>query len=111
MIEAGQDRSQSLKSTGPIADINSLITFPDHLVGGINRHNILINGAIFGSLIDTGSQVSLLNETMYRRFFNYIPLTDIGSFLKVKAVSGEQLKYIGAVDLFIHLGQNIPQGG
>ena len=76
-------------------------------MGGVNRHNIILNGAVFCALIDTGSQVSIINKKMYEQYFNYLPLTDIGQFLNVKAVNGQALKYIGAVDIFTQLGRSL----
>ena len=67
----------------------------------------MLNGAVFYALIDTGSQVSIINRSMYEQYFNYLPLIDIGQILNVKSVNGQALKYIGAVDLFTQLGRSL----
>ena len=84
-----------------------MFTLPANLVGKQNIHKVLLNGALIDSLIDTGSQVSIINEGMYQKFFNYLPLIDIPSILNVKQVNGQSLGYIGAVELFVTLGKNV----
>ena len=77
------------------------------MIGKTNVHNVLLNGAPYKALIDTGSQVSILNESLYKQYFNYLPLIDLKDILNVKQVNGEQLKYLGAVELYVTLGKNL----
>lgn len=54
--------------------INTLVTFPNKLVGRENISPVLINGAVINSLIDTGSQVSLISKSLYDKYFSYVEL-------------------------------------
>ena len=88
-------------------DIATLFTMPGSLVGSKNIHNIGINGIQYPVLLDTGSQVSIINETMWRTQFRCIPLIEVKDFLSVRGVGGRQIDYIGAVDLFVNFGEEL----
>lgn len=87
--------------------LSSLVTFPSNLIGKQNLHYVLLNGAPIQALIDTGSQVSIMNEGMYKKYFDYLPLQDVSTLLSVKQVNGESLQYIGAIEVYLNLGRNL----
>ena len=93
---------------------SSTVTCPDRLVGRANIHTIKLNGASCSALIDTGSQVSLISSSLYEQWFGYLPLITLEELADrdirapiVKSVSGEDIHYIGALELRVTLGQKL----
>ncbi len=87
--------------------INGLITYPKKLVGKTNIHTVSINGSKVDSLIDTGSQVSIISHNLYCEFFNYLTIEPLEKILNLKGVTGNQLDYEGYVDLFVTPGEKL----
>ncbi len=108
------DRPLSPQPQGPItlAPLNSAISFPNRIVGRANLHPVMLNGVIIQSLIDTGSQVSLMSESLYRSCFNYLELQSVDAIMggaapRLRTVSGEELRYVGAVEVRVRLGEKL----
>ena len=108
------DQSPSKVATGPPSTyaFNTSISFPNRVIGKSNIHPVLLNGIVIQSMIDTGSQVSLMNESLYRKSFGYLDLLSVekllgGSSPKLRAVNGEVVRYIGAIEVHLRLGKSL----
>ena len=66
-----------------------------------------MNGAEHQALIDTGSMVSIINESMLKRHFSWVPIEAIDTVYQVHAVGGKVLDYIGVVHLQVSLGKSL----
>ena len=68
---------------------------------------MLINGAVIKSLVDTGSQVSVISQSLYEQYFSYVELQPLSKVVSLKGITGDNLDYIGFVELFVRLGSNL----
>ena len=100
------EKAESQNISG-INSVNTLVTFPNKLVGSENVHSILLNGAVVRSLIDTGSQVSLISKSLYDRYFSYIELKPVDQVINLKGVTGDVINHLGVVELFVRLGSKL----
>ena len=60
----------------------------NRLVGEPNEGVAQIEGKMCKCLLDTGSQITTLSESYYKRYLSHIPLHDIGNLLQVEAANG-----------------------
>lgn len=77
------------------------------IIGKEAVYPVLLNGAVCKALIDTGSQVSIISEAAYKKYFNYVPIKDVNEFVSIKTVTGGDVGYLGTVELCLHLGKNL----
>ena len=71
-----------------------------------------MNGSLVTALIDTGSQVSLMSESLYRTHFSYLQMQSVESLMgdqvpQLRTVSGQKLAYKGAVEVYVTLGERM----
>ena len=90
-----------------VYSLNTLVTFPNKLVGRENLHPILMNGAVVTALIDTGSQVSLISQGMYDKYFSYVDLQPISRVVNIRGITGDTLAYTGFVEIFVRFGSRL----
>ena len=71
-----------------------------------NLQDIEINGTEVKALIDTGSQVSFVSNSLYGDYFGYLPMIPIDRLANydievpvVRTVTGDEVKYIRAVEM------------
>ena len=105
------ETSTSAKSTPKKKEfdyyISDLISYPNKLVGKTNIHTVRINGAEIDSLIDTGSQVSIISYNLYSELFNYLKIKPLEQILNLRGITGNSLGYEGYVDLYVTPGENL----
>ena len=99
--------------TPPLVDkeqthsLNTLVTFPNKLIGRENVHPILMNGAVISALIDTGSQVSIISQSMFDKYFSYVELQPLSRVINLRGITGDTLAYTGFVEIFVRLGTKL----
>ena len=94
-------RQLNVDHTIVFAEIHSAINEQfESLVGPSFSTTISIEGVEVSCLIDSGSQVSIITESLYREHFSHLPLHNI-STLTVMGAGGNIVPYLGyvAVDL------------
>ena len=75
---------------------------PDELIGEPNESSMMINNVQCRSLIDTGSTVSTLSETLYKSL--NVPIHSLDSMLlNVEGATRHLLPYLGYVDVAINI--------
>ena len=80
---------------------------PSQIYGRKTIFPIGVNGATIYSLIDSGSQVSIISEYTYRKWFDYLPLQKVDESQGLMSASGGNIPYLGAISLAINLGKNL----
>ncbi len=85
--------------------INGLISYPNKLVG--KKNTVRINGADINSLIDTGSQVSIISHNLYSELFNYLTIKPLEKLLNLQGITGNSLDYMGYVELYVTPGEKL----
>ena len=92
MVDDRQQQSPNTKSN----------FIPDELIGEPNESSMMINNVQCRSLIDTGSTVSTLSETLYKSL--NVPIHSLDSMLlNVEGATGHLLPYLGYVDVAINI--------
>ncbi len=66
-----------------------------------------ISGAEIDSLIDTGSQVSIISYNLYCELFNYLKIKPLEQILNHRGNTGNSLEYVGYVDLYVTPGEKL----
>jgi transposase InsO family protein len=69
------------------------------LVGDSNEAVVLIGGRECLALIDTGSQVSNLSESYYRKHLPEFQLYSLSEILEIEGVAGQLLTYLGYIEI------------
>ncbi len=97
-----------------IGSIPSRIDYAPQLVSSCPHLSVLFGGAPIPCLIDTGSMVTTLTESCFRKYFD--PLGREGlkpcQWLQLWAANGLEIQYIGYVELDIELcGSLVPKCG
>jgi transposase InsO family protein len=71
----------------------------DDLCGPINTADMFLNNVACKTLVDTGSSVSTISESLYKKL--NVPLLPLGDILKVEAATGHVLPYTGYVKCYL----------
>ena len=70
---------------------------------------VSVRGHPVTMILDTGSEVTILPETIYRQLSNEKPdLQDISQWLKVYGANGLEIPYVGYTELDISLPKGCP---
>ena len=72
-VQAARVMSQQLKGNVKVVDDNEVIG----LVGPANETEIILNGRKVNTLLDSGSQVTLVSESYYREHLSQYPLQPV----------------------------------
>jgi len=82
-------------------------------VGYCPTTTVLIEGKEVNCLIDTGSQVSTVTETLFRNLLDAVPkLRDITKWMKVTGANNLPIPYLGYIEVDIRINNvTIPQVG
>ena len=72
------------------------------LVGPSLQTSVKIEDIDCPCLVDSGSQVTMMSESLYKSSFNEFPLQDVSS-LKVMGAGGERIPYLGYISVNVHL--------
>ena len=84
---------------GPSIKNNLVRNTPTGLFGSPTETTVLLEGKEVPSLLDTGSTVSTLCESYYRKHLEQsIPLKEITSLLDIECAGGTQLPYSGYIE-------------
>lgn len=78
------------------------------LIGETNEVHILINNIPVTSLLDTGCCESLVSETFYREHLSSIELRPIEDILNTECADGQNLPYLGYIDVEISITTGLP---
>ena len=78
-------------------------SFPDNLVGPALETPVGVNGTSAVALVDTGSQVSTLSHSFYKRHCSSFPLVSCSSLLNVEGADGNRIPYFGFFECNITL--------
>ena len=92
-----------------MAQIKSQI--PQELVGNTSVTDVFVEGIACKALLDTRSTVSKISEDFYRQYLPDIPVVSLNKLLQVQSVTGDELPYLGyiEVDLAVSTFSNDPQ--
>ena len=80
---------------------------PEKLVGGSNETDVLLNGINCRALLDTGSSVSTLCESFYRKLSG-VPLEPLQEILNIEGAAGQKLPYLGYVSMVLEIPEMNP---
>ena len=76
-------------------------SLPDNLIGDTPEVQGLINNIKCSALVDTGSQVTTISHSFYKRYLAHVPIQSCSSLLRVEGVGGESLPYIGYIEAVV----------
>mgnify|MGYP005948850939 CR=1 FL=1 len=87
--------------------------FHSRVIGKCPVINISVSGINLPCLVDTGSMVSTVTESFYRKFIEPLGTSLIqNSFIQLKAANGLEIPYIGYIEVDVHyLGNILKQRG
>lgn len=71
------------------------------LVGKANECNAFVDGHLCKALLDTGSQVTSISESFYRRYLSHRAIQSVNKLLKVIGVTGQNVQFLGYIELDI----------
>lgn len=75
---------------------------PKHLIGEANEADILLDGINCCALLDTGSSVSTLCESFYKRLSG-VTLEPLQEILNIEGAAGQKLPYLGYVSMSLQI--------
>ena len=108
MQEAGKLKRPASK--GGKAGQNSDFSPKTPLIGSSNTVSIGVNGTLVKGLLDSGSMVSTMSQSLVDRL--NLPLHPVQDFVTVQGVNGDIIPYRGWVEAVVQLsegyGKNIP---
>lgn len=82
--------------------------FDSRVIGKCPVINISVSGINLACLVDTGSMVSTVTESFYRKFIEPLGTLLIqNSFIQLKAANGLEIPYIGYIEVDVHYHGNI----
>lgn len=82
------------------------------LLGQCPTVPVCINGHPLEGLLDTGSQVTLMDQNLFSQYLAHQVGLDSGHFLKLKAANGLDIPYVGYATLdFVIEGVLVPERG
>lgn len=111
--EEGIFKLQKAYDEGPVLGLNNNINGPDikknpvkltppGLFGKATETTVILEGKQISSLLDTGSTVSTISESYYKRqLSDQIQLHKIESILEIECAGGTQLPYTGFIEVNI----------
>ena len=67
----------------------------ENIIGAANEARVLLENIWCNALLDTGSQVSTLAESFYRKHFIHLSLEDCSSLLRIEGAGGHTIPYLG----------------
>jgi hypothetical protein len=73
------------------------------LIGEAPEVICTVNGVNTKALVDTGSQVTSIAESLYNKQFSKIPLHDVSKCLRIETVGGQTLPYHGCFNCTISI--------
>ena len=74
----------------------------EKLVGASPRVSAKIGGRVVQALVDTGSQVSMISEGLFREIFgSEEKVKDVGPLLRITAANGLEVPYVGYIEVDI----------
>lgn len=79
---------------------------PDNLIGSPNEAQIILNDQTCTALLDTGSTVSTVSQSLFETLEN-VTLNPLQNIINIEGVTGHLLPYNGYIDV----GLNIPMLG
>ena len=79
----------------PVREIPMHVDQSENLVGTANEARVLLENVRCNALLDTGSQVSTLAESFYRKHFSHLPLEDCSLLLRIEGAGGHTIPYLG----------------
>ena len=78
------------------------------LVGSASEVEVYIEGIKVPALLDTGSTVSTVNESFYKRCLSHLELHEIKELINIECADGQPLPYFGFIEASIYSG-GIPE--
>jgi len=77
------------------------------LVGPCCESPISINGTAATCLIDSGSQVTVVSESFYRKFLKNVCLEQLDTALDITSAEGQLVPYLGVVKVSVELPEHV----
>lgn len=77
--------------------------FPKQLLGAANEADVVVNGVICRSLLDTGSTVSTVSKRFYDKHLGGVELHPLGEMLDIEGAGGHKLPYLGYVQVSLRM--------
>ena len=72
---------------------------PDGLVDASSEANISVEDVHVCALLDTGATVSVMSQSFYEKNLLHIPLEPLDNMLDIECAGGDQLPYLGYVQV------------
>lgn len=99
-------KSVSASVTGSNTGTNNI---DPRLVGETNEAHILVNDIQTTALLDTGSCVSVISESFVKKELKSIEIQPLNNILKIECADGQELPYIGYVEIDLRINKGLPQ--
>ncbi len=82
------------------------------LVGEIKVSEVVINNVTIKGQLDSGSQVTIMNESAYHSICSVVPIIEIDGLLDIKSSTEHTLPYLGYIDIAMEIfGKRLPSVG
>lgn len=90
--------SLTLSSDVILAEIETDVTI-EALVGPACDISVVVEGVKGSALLDSGSQVSVISESFYRKNLSHVPLQKLQEKLEVTGAGGHDIPYLGVIQV------------
>lgn len=90
-------------SSVPTCDSNVISS----IVGPKCTAEIIIEGQLCNSLLDSGSQVTTVSKSFYDSYLSSSPIQPLHDFLEVEGAGGQTVPYLGYIEVSMHFPEDI----
>ncbi|KAL5012677.1 hypothetical protein ScPMuIL_011228 [Solemya velum] len=80
------------------------------LIGSANEVSVWVEGIETKSLIDTGSTISTISQSFYKKYFDFLDIKPLLSLLNIECADGQLLPYEGYIELNLEV-DGLPKSG
>ena len=80
---------------------------PSGLIGPRCAASVFVEGVPCESILDTGSQVTTISESFHHDFLSPLPIQPIHALLEIEGAGGQNVPYLGYVEVNISFPQTI----
>uniref|UniRef100_A0A3B3RBJ3 Gypsy retrotransposon integrase-like protein 1 n=1 Tax=Paramormyrops kingsleyae TaxID=1676925 RepID=A0A3B3RBJ3_9TELE len=95
-MKGGKERFLSFNQ-----NVSSVVALPGRLVGSKCTARVIVEGASCDCLLDTGSQVTTIAMSFYKKHLSEHPIKPINDLLEVEGANGQAVPYLGYMEISI----------